>query len=320
MKQAMRRGFQVLLLVLFLGTAAFSLLRVVPGGPYDMARAPAHPAVEQALQERYRVMDPLWKQYLRYVGVLWEWYPHDGWVHAQRGLMQGDLGPSFTYSAAEVREVLAQALAVSSVLGVLGIAFAIGLGIPGGIWTGVGLRGWNCMAGSLLFLLVVWIPFFVAAPILALTFAVQQPWFPVAQRAAWHLLLPSGLLGLFLAVRLAGRLRSELRRVLRCPFLITARAKGQSESAVLWHHAIPVALLGLWPGVGPLLAGLLTGLVVMENLFQMPGMGWVLVESARSRDFLMAVNLLLLYSLIVLLVHGMLGLSRRLMDPRLRYA
>jgi oligopeptide transport system permease protein len=322
MKQVMRRGFMVLLLVFLLSTAAFALLRVVPGGPYDLHRVPARPGVERVLQERYRANDPLWKQYLRYVGLLWEWYPHDGWVHAQRGLMQGALGPSFSYSEVEVREVLDQALRVSLLLGVLGFAFAVGLGIPWGIGTGVGLRGLIDVAGSYFFFLVVWVPLFIAGPTLALRFVVEQGGFSTAlQPGSWVLvLLPPALLGLFLAARIAGFLRNELRKIVQSPFLLTARAKGRSESGVLWRHAIPTALLGMYGGFGPMLASLLTGLLVMETVFRMPGVGWVLVESARSRDLPMTVHLLLLYTLVILLLHVTVSVSRRLMDPRLRHA
>jgi oligopeptide transport system permease protein len=321
MKHVLQRLLLAFPLVLLFSLLAFALLRVAPGGPFDQERAPARPEIEAALQERYRTNDPLWKQYLRYVGLLWNWFPHDGWVHAQTGLFQGHPGPSLTYPAHEVRERLAEALHGSITLGFLAITIAIGLGVPCGLFAALRTGRWPEVAGCLSALLLIWMPVFALGPFAALTWAGSIEDFPVTQSSVFHSrILPAAIVGVFLAFRIARLIQDEARMAWQSSFVLAARARGLSESALLRRHVFRLALVRVHSEAGTLLASLWTGVVVVENVFYLAGLGTVLVHGTRNRDFIMIVNAVLLAVLLLLLCRFVAGLLHRMLDPRLRHA
>lgn len=321
MKHVLQRMLLALPLVLFLSLIAFALLRVAPGGPFDQERAPANPEIEEALQERYRWNDPLWKQYLRYVGLLWDWYPHDGWVHAQSGLFQGHPGPSLTYAAHEVRERLAEALHGSITLGFLAITIAIGLAIPAGLFAALRPGRWPEVAGCLTALLLVWMPVFALGPIAALTWAASIEDFPMSLNSSIHSrILPAAILGVFLAFRIACLIQGEARMAWQSSFVLAARSRGLSETALLRRHVFRLAWVRVHSDAGLLLAGLWSGVVIVENVFYLQGLGTVLVDGTRNRDFLMIINAVLLGALLLLFTRFVAELLHRMLDPRLRHA
>jgi oligopeptide transport system permease protein len=317
MKYAVQRLVLAIPLLLLLGTLAFALLRTAPGGPFDPHRVPAPSEIEEALQERHFLNEPIWKQHLRYLGLLWEWYPHDGWVHAQTGLIQLDPGPSLHLPASKVIDLLAEAIRVSLALGFLTFALAIGLGIPGGVLLALPPGRWLELPGSLAALLAMGL-LFVFGPILAMPFVCQLEGFPSAlashlERGLWA----AGVVGLFAAGRIARLIRGGLRAALQAPFVVTARAKGISEAAVLWGHAFRPAVLPVLSRSASLWAMLLTGMLVVENVWQLPGLGTLLVHSALDPDYPMLVNVVLLYAVAALLLNGTADLLHRRLDPRM---
>jgi oligopeptide transport system permease protein len=291
-------------LLLVISFLAFALVRVAPGGPFDRERAPASPEVERSLRAKYHLDEPLWKQYLRYLG----------------GLARGDLGPSLKYRNHSVNDILAQALPVSLSLGALAFCFAMGFGIPLGFISAVKKGGWQEYGGSLVALLAVCVPALLVGPILIMVFAIKLKWFPVALwESPWHAVLPTLTLGLFFSGRIARLLREGMLNVLHSEFIITARAKGLSETAVLLRHALPMAILPVVSYSGPLLADLLTGSFVVENLFQIPGIGVFMVNSSLSRDYTMVVGLVLIYAVLLLVLNLVVDFAYTLLDPRVRY-
>lgn len=317
---ALRRLTMAVPLLLVIGSFAFLLIRLAPGGPFDKERAPASPEIERALRARYHLDDPLWSQYLRYLGLLWERDAQGQWTWAPGGLIKGDFGPSLKYRSHTVNDIIAQAFPVSLTLGVLAFGLALGLGIPWGIWTAVRRHHWDGFCGGFLTLFLICIPALVLGPLLVLLFALQLRWLPVALwESPWHAVLPTFALGLFFAGRVARLMREGMIETLQSEFITTARAKGLGDFQVLLRHALPLAILPVVSYSGPLLADLLTGSFVVENIFQIPGIGVFMVNSTLSRDYPMVLGLVLLYAIILVGLNLLVDLLYRWLDPRLRH-
>jgi oligopeptide transport system permease protein len=307
-------------LLVVISFLAFVLLRLAPGGPFDKERVPASPEIEKALRARYHLDEPLGQQYLRYVGLWWEKREPGGWRRVNGGLIVGDFGPSLKYRDHSVNDIIAQALPVSLSLGALAFCLATGLGIPLGFHTAVRKGHWDEYAGSLLALLVICIPALVVGPILVMVLALKWQWFPVALWGGpWHAVLPTLTLGLYFAGRIARLMREGMLGVLPSEFITAARAKGLSETTILLRHAFRLAVLPVVSYSGPLLADLLTGSFVVESLFQIPGIGVFLVNSALSRDYPMVVGLVVLYAVLLLVLNLIVDVAYGLLDPRVEY-
>ncbi len=300
----LKRASILPVVLLVISVAAFSLVRMAPGGPFDRDRAPASPEIDRALRARYHLDDPVWRQYLRFAV----------------GALRGDLGPSLKYRNHTVAAIIAEGLPVSATLGVLSFLAALAIGIPWGL-AGAKSRGGvvDGVTGGLS-LLAVCVPVFVTGPLLMLILAVRWDVFPVALwggPSTW--VLPVSTLGLYYAGRVSRLAREGFVEVLRADFIRTARAKGLSESAVILRHAIPVALLPVITYSGPLLADLLTGSFVVENLFQLPGLGTLTVNSALNRDYPLIVGLALLYAVLLLGLNLAADMVHAWLDPRIRH-
>jgi oligopeptide transport system permease protein len=291
-------------LMLVISFLAFVLVRVAPGGPFDKERAPASPEIERSLQAKYHLDEPVWKQYLRYLG----------------DLVQGDLGPSLKYRNHTVNDIIAQGLPVSLTLGALAFLFALGVGIPLGILTALRKGHWEDYAGSFLAFLAVCVPALVIGPLLIMIFSIKLKWFPVALwESPWHAVLPTITLGLFFSGRITRLMREGMMNTLHSEFITTARAKGLSEMAVVVKHALRLAILPVVSYSGPLLADLLTGSFVVETIFQLPGIGVFLVNSSLNRDYPMVVGLVLLYAILLLVLNLLVDLLYSVLDRRVRY-
>lgn len=291
-------------LLLLISALAFALVRLAPGGPFDRDRAPVSPEIERALAARYHLDEPVWRQYVRFLG----------------GAVRGDLGPSLKYRSHSVGEIILQGLPVSAVLGLLAFGFALGTGIPLGFWGAARRGGFGDWVGSLVALVAMCVPVFVAGPLLVLVFAVRLEWLPVALwGGAPHAVLPVVTLGLFYGGRVSRLMREGMTEALHAGFIRTARAKGAGEMAVLLRHALPVAALPVVSYSGPLLADLLTGSFVVENLFQLPGIGTLTVNSALNRDYPLIVGLVLFYAALLLLLNLAVDVIHGWLDPRVRH-
>jgi oligopeptide transport system permease protein len=305
MKAILRRLALIPVLAFTVATLGFFLLRAAPGGPFDQNRAPASREVEAAIRARYHLDEPLLRQYLRF----------------SRQLLRGDLGPSLKYRNHTVNDILAQTLPVSLVLGLLAFGLAIGVGIPVGFAAAVRRGGWPDHLASILAVVGICIPVFVLGPLLVLVFGLGLRWLPVALWGSWEFtVLPSAALGLFFAARVSRLMREGLLEVLGSPFIQAARAKGLSPSAVLARHAFRGAVLPVVSYSGPMLADLLTGSFIVENLFQIPGTGVFFVNSFFSRDYPMMIGLAVVYSVLLQLLNLASDLAVRVLDPRVRDA
>lgn len=317
---AVKRILTFIPLILVITFLAFLLARSMPGSPFDSERQPASPEIERALRAKYHLDEPVWKQYARYLGIGWERDASGNLIPFEGGLIRGDFGVSTKYRNHTVNDIIEQALPVSLTLGVLAFLFAQGVGIPLGFYTAVRRGQWGDYIGSFFAVLAFCIPALVIAPMLIVVFAIKLEWFPAGLWASpLHAVLPAIALGLYFSGRVSRLMREGMGTVLHENFIMTARAKGLSETGVLLKHAFRLAVLPVVSYSGPLLADLLTGSFVVESIFRIPGIGPFLVNSLQNRDALMVVGIVLLYAILLLALNLIVDLTYSLLDKRVRY-
>jgi len=283
-------------------TITFFLIRLSPGGPFDSERKlPA--AIEKQLLAKYKLDGPIVTQFTGYL----------------KDLLHGDLRLSTKYRNRSVNEILAQTLPVTLTLGVTALLIAITIGI----WLGAfaaARPGTLAEFGALaVMLLAISLPSFVLGPLLILIFSIKLAWLPVG---GWgnpaQLLLPSLTLALPYAAVIARLLHDSLRETLLEDFVRTARAKGLSERVVVYRHALRVAILPVVSYLGPLAANLLTGSIVVETIFHIPGAGGFFVNSILNRDGFLLGGVVIVYCVLLMLFNLLVDLSYRFLDRRIR--
>jgi len=300
----LRRLLFAIPLVLFTSALTFFLLHVTPGGPFDRERAPSSPEIEHNLKAKYHLDEPLWKQYLRFLD----------------DLAHGDFGPSLKYRNHSVNDIIAQALPVSLTLGSLAFCFAMGVGLPLGFIAAARRGKWQDLTCNFLAMLVVCVPGFVVGPLLILVFAVKLKWLPIGLWASpVYAVLPMIALGLLYAGQVARLFREGMINAMQSQFITAARSKGLGETELLVKHALRIAILPVVSYSGPMLADLLTGSFVVENIFQIPGIGPFFVNSVLNADYSMMVALALLYAFLLIGMNLLVDFSYTLLDPRVKY-
>jgi len=289
--------------VLFLvATLSFLLMRLAPGSPFTKERAiPA--AILRQLEVRYNLNGSLPQQYGGYL----------------RDLAHGDLGLSTQYRNRTVNEIIGQTLPVSLTVGAAAFAIALGVGIWAGTYAAVRHNRAGDRAAMTGALLGISLPVFVIAPLAILLFGVGLRWVPVA---GWgtprQLILPALCLGLPFAAAVARLMRTSLLEVLGQDFIRTARAKGQTEGKIVYRHALRVALLPVVSYAGPLAANLLTGSIVIETIFALPGIGPFFVNSVLNKDVFMVGGIVLLYSTLLIFFNLVVDVLYAVLDRRVR--
>lgn len=295
--------------LLVLVTAAFFLMRAVPGGPFAGERN-LPPQVEQNLLAAYHLDESLGRQYLRYLV----------------NLCKGDLGPSFQYPDYDVAELIAAGLPYSLQLGGLAFLLALALGIPAGVVAARRANTWVDASIMGVSLVGISVPNFVVAPLLVLVFAIYLDWLPAMAVEAGsgmglrNMVLPVIALALPQIAYIARITRSSMLEVLSAGFITMARARGLSSRRVLWGHALRPALLPVVSYVGPAAAALLTGSVVVETIFGIPGIGRYFIQGAVNRDYTLVMGVVVFYGVLIIAFNLVVDISYRLIDPRLRRA
>jgi oligopeptide transport system permease protein len=291
-------------LLLVISALAFTLVHLAPGGPFDRERAPASPEIERQLKAKYHLDEPVWKQYARYLG----------------DLAHGDFGVSLKYRNHSVNDIIAQGLPVSMTLGGLAFCFAMAVGLPVGFITAARRGRWEDYVGSFLAILAVCVPAFVVAPLLILTFSIKLNLLPVALwESPWHMILPPIALGSYFAGKIARLMREGMLSAMQSEFITAARAKGLAENSLLFRHAVRTAVLPVVTYSGPMIADLLTGSFVVENIFQIPGIGVYFINSIHNSDYTMTLGLALLYAVLVIGLNLVVDFTYTLLDPRIKY-
>jgi len=311
----LKRVALLLPLLLITSFLAFVLVHATPGGPFDRERKPASPEIERALKARYHLDEPILKQYLRYLGLVWEKDQAGHWHHAS-----ASFNISLKYRNHSISDIIVQALPVSLTLGILAFGSALGFGLPAGYFAAVRRGQWQDYAGSLLAILAVCIPGLVVAPMLIVLFAIKWRLLPVGLWGSpLQMILPVAALGLYFAGRVARLMREGMLNTMQADFVTTARAKGLSENAVLLRHAFRLAVLPVVTYSGPMLADLLTGSFVIESIFQIPGLGLHFVNSSLNLDYTLTVGLALLYAALLVVLNLIVDVVHAALDRRVRY-
>lgn len=295
-----RRFLGLILTLWIVFTLSFLLMRAVPGGPYSGERN-LPPEIEEHIKERYRLNLPIYEQY----------------EYELRNVVTGDLGLSQRLLDFSVNDVIVQGLPVSASLGILALTFAITLGLTAGIVSALYRGSPADVAMMSLATVGIAVPSFVIGGLSIMLFAFVIPIFPAAGWGSLsQLVLPAICLGSVYAAEVARITRTGMLDALSQDFVRTARAKGLSHLSVALRHALPTALLPVVSFLGPAVAGILTGSVVVERIFAIPGLGWHFVQAALQRDFTVAMGLVLLYTLLLYTMNFLVDLSYGILDPR----
>jgi oligopeptide transport system permease protein len=291
-----------LLLVIVL---AFLMVHAAPGGPFDAERA-LPPEIEANIARAYHLDEPLPQQFVRYLG----------------GVLRGDFGPSYRYRDYSVSELIGRAIPVSMKLGVLAMALAVLVGVSFG--TLAALRQ-NSVLDRLtmgLAMTGISIPVFVIAPLFILFFAVKLQWLPASwsgSTSAWRFLLPVIALALPQIAYIARLTRASMIEVLGSDFIRTARAQGLGTAAIIRYHAMKPAMLPVLSYMGPAIAAILTGSVVVEEIFGIPGVGQFFVRGALNRDYTLVLGIVIFYAALVILLNLIVDVLYGFLDPRIRH-
>ncbi len=291
-----------LLLVIAL---AFLMVHAAPGGPFDDERVlPAD--VEANIAAAYHLDEPLPRQFLRYVS----------------GLLRGDLGPSYRYRDYTVSELIGNAFPYSLKLGALAMALALVVGVGAGTLAALRQNSTLDRVVTGLSMTGISIPVFVVAPVLILLFAVKLQWLPAGWSGAsggGKYVLPVVTLALPQLAYIARLTRASMIDVLGRDFIRTARAQGLGTAAVVRVHALKPAMLPVLSYLGPAIAAILTGSVVVEEVFGIPGLGQFFVRGALNRDYTLVLGIVVFYASLIVALNLVVDILYGVIDPRVRY-
>jgi oligopeptide transport system permease protein len=296
-----RRLAGLVIILFFVVTITFFLVRLMPGGPFDRERK-LPPHIEAELLAKYKLDGPLLTQYIDYLG----------------DLLHGDLRLSTKYRNRTVNEILADCLPVSATLGVIAFCLATGAGVVLGSLAASHQHRWIDRSAMFAALVAISLPSFVIGPLLILILAIYVPLFPVG---GWgnlqSMILPSITLAAPYAAYIARLTRASMLEVLTQDFIRTARAKGLPESRIVYKHALRVAILPVVSFLGPLAANLLTGSIVVESIFSIPGAGGFFVNSVLNRDGFLLAGVVIVYCTLLVIFNLAADILYGLLDRRI---
>lgn len=299
-----RRILWAIPVLLVISMITFSLMHAVPGNPFDQnPDKPLPPAIVERLTEYYHLDDPLPKQYLDY---MWN-------------AVRGDLGPSYQYRDRTVTGVIANNFPISMRLGLLGLSVALVIGVPLGIISA--LKQNTVVDYFAMFFAIsgVSVPAMTLGPLLIWIFALQLGILPVARWGSWQqAILPMITLGIGGSAILARLTRASMLQVIREDYIRTARAKGVPERMVTIRHALRNALIPVVTVLGPMVAGIVGGSMVVERIFAIPGMGQFYVNAVSARDYPMIMGMTLFYAVILVTANLIVDITYSWIDPRIR--
>lgn len=283
-------------------TVSFALMRLVPGGPYSGERK-LPPEIERNVKAYYQLDKPLLEQY---------------GIHLLRAV-QFDLGPAFRLKDYTVNEVILEGFPISAALGIFALFFAITLGVFVGVISALNRQTFIDVGLMALATLGIAVPNFVFASVCILIFVFELGWFPAAGWGSLEqLILPSICLGLPYAAYIARLTRTGMLDVLSQDYIRTAKAKGLAQSTVILRHTLKGALVPVASFLGPAVAGILTGSLVLEKIFAIPGLGSHFINAAFQRDYTLAMGCILVYTFLLYGMNLLVDLSYSYFDPRVK--
>jgi oligopeptide transport system permease protein len=284
---------------------AFMLVHAAPGGPFDSERV-LPPEIEKNIRRVYHLDEPLPRQFSRYLG----------------GVLRGDLGPSYRYRDYSVSEIIGNAYPLSFLLGALALVLALSLGILFGLVAALRRNSAIDRLLSGIAMTGISVPVFVIAPALVLLFAVRLGWLPASfsgGTGAGRFVLPVIALALPQIAYFTRLFRASMIEVMESDFIRTARAQGLSTVSIVRYHALKPALLPLLSYLGPAIAAVLTGSVVVEQIFGIPGLGQFFINGALNRDYTLVLGLVIFYAVLIISLNLLVDLLYGFLDPRIRH-
>jgi oligopeptide transport system permease protein len=302
-----RRVLSLIPTIFIIITLAFIIVRIAPGGPFASEKK-LPPEILANVLRKYHLDEPLPMQYLHYL----------------RDVIKGDLGPSYRYKDFTVNQLIAQALPASMILGGLSLLIAVCLGIGTGVISALRQNSWVDYAAMSLAVIGISIPLFVIGPVIKLVLALQLKWLPTSGwlggRNGWVvLIMPVITLSFPYFATIARLTRASVLEVLRADYIRTARAKGLKETTVVFKHVLKGALLPVISYLGPAFAGIITGTVVVETIFTIPGMGRFYIQAATNRDYTLIMGDVIVFSLILVAMNFVVDIVYGFLDPRISY-
>ncbi len=316
----LRRLMWFAITLLVVTSVSFFLMRAVKGGPFDGERK-LDPAIEANINARYHLDWNKYKQFAQYMGPfnLDERGLFGTREQVFGGVLTGDFGPSFRYRDFTVNDIIGQSLPISALLGTVAMMWALALGISAGVASALRRGSGLDVSMRLAATGGIALPNFVIAGFLIILFVFLIPLFPVA---GWgtiqHMMLPGFCLGLVFAAYIARLTRTGMLETLSQDHIRTAHAKGLAPRHVVLRHALKGGLLPVVSYLGPATAGILTGSLVIERIFNIPGMGSHFVNSATNRDYTLAMGVTILYTVLVYALNTIVDLAYTLLDPRIK--
>lgn len=302
-----RRLISLIPTLFLIVTFSFFIMKVAPGGPFSAERNPP-PEVLANINKVYHLDEPLPKQYVRYLG----------------NMLRGDLGPSFRYKDYTVNDLIGNTMPNSLILGITALCSALFFGLLVGLVSAVKRNSIADYASMSVAVIGISVPLFVVGPLLMLLFAVKLKWLPTSgwitgRQGLKTLIMPALALSLPYFAYIARLSRASVLEVLRSDYIRTAYAKGLSYPVVLFKHALKGAMLPVISYLGPAFAGIITGSVVIEKIFLVPGLGTFFVQSALNRDYTLIMGTVVMYSIILILMNFVVDILYAVIDPRISY-
>ncbi|MBL8600176.1 MAG: ABC transporter permease [Devosia sp.] len=299
----MQRLVLMLVTLLAIITLTFFLMHAVPGGPFVSDKMMA-PEIQAAINAKYHLDDPVWLQYLNYL----------------KGIASFDLGPSFKYAGMSVNEIIAEGLPTTLKVGVLALICVVSLGVPLGIVAALNRNRWPDTLVMVVATIGVAVPSYVIATVALYLFALRLGWVPTFGLDDWRgYFLPVFALSGFWISFIARLARSSLLETLQQDYMITAKAKGLKPGQILFKHGLRNSLIPVVTVLGPVVANLITGSFVIEQIFALPGIGRHFVLSITNRDYTAIMGITIFYAAVLMVMIFIVDMLYLVLDPRIKY-
>jgi len=343
-----RRLLWTIPVVIVISLVTFGLMHSVPGGPFDREK-PLPKEIRENLEKFYGMDQPLWRQYTDYMGGLIRIelaLPSEGKPARLQGnyllelrvppnpqetqfaLGFCNMGPTYSSRARTVNDIIREQFPVSAQVGAVALLIALLIGIPLGLISALKQNSWIDYTSMFFAVLGVSVPNMVMGPLLIYILAVQLGWFPAARwvhltddPGQWfmHMILPAFTLGSGSSAIIARLTRASMLQVIREDYIRTARAKGLAERAVMVKHAMKNAFIPVATVLGPMFAFVVTGSLIVETIFALPGLGRYFVTSIGNRDYPVIMGTTLLFAIIIILANLVVDITYAWLDPRIRF-
>lgn len=284
-------------------TLTFFLMHAVPGGPFVSDKMMA-PEIQAAINAKYHLDDPIWVQYLNYL----------------RGIASFDLGPSFKYAGRSVNQIIAEGLPTTLRVGVLALICVVSLGVPLGIVAALNRNRWPDTLVMVIATIGVAVPSYVIATVALYVFALRLGWVPTFGLDDWRgYFLPVFALSGFWISFIARLARASLLETLQLDYMTTAKAKGLGPGQILFKHGLRNSLIPVVTVLGPVVANLITGSFVIEQIFALPGIGRHFVLSITNRDYTAIMGITIFYAAVLMVMIFIVDMLYLVLDPRIKY-